>query len=359
MKRVRDREEGITRRLMIASTLAAPFVGSSCAAPRDANTIGLASTGGVYNDVLRRVWVNDFEKSTGIRVNLSSNTSMAQTKLQTMTDNPQWDVVELTGPWYYMAVKQDLLLPLDTEIVNLGGIPAEHVRPYGVEYALFNDCVAWDQRVIPDERQPRSWEDFWDTKALPGKRSLDVIANGAGSLEMALMADGVLPGDLYPIDVDRGFRSFERLGRENIIWARSFAETVQRLMSHEVSLATSWPYRVASANRGGAQIGTNFNQCRVDGSWLCVVKTSPNPRAAFSLINAIVSNTQASAEFSRLTHYGTPKIDSLKLLPEADAGLVPTNPVLARKLFRPDDRWWAENLVTVVRRFKEWQLEMS
>ena len=86
--------------------------------------------------------------------------------------------------------------------------------------------------------------------------------------------------------------------------------------------------------------------------------TSTNPQAAFRLINAIVSNTQASAEFSRLTHYGTPKIDSLKLMPQADADLVPTSPSLSRKLFRPDDAWWAENLTAVARRFKDWQLEM-
>lgn len=347
----------ISRRTMVAATIAAPFLATACTVRQDPNTIGFASTGGVYNDILRRVWVDDFEKASGIRVNLSSNTSMAQTKLQTMTDNPQWDVVELTGPWYFMAVKQGLVLPLDTNIVDLRGIPAEHVRPFGIEYAMFNDCIAWDQRVIPDSRQPGGWEDFWDIKALPGKRSLDVIANGAGSLEMALMADGVPPAKLYPLDVDRGFRSFERLGRDNIIWARSFAEAVQRLMSQEVSLATSWPYRVFNANQGGARIGTNFNQCRVDGSWLCVVKTTPNPKAAFRLINAIVSNTRASAEFSRLTHYGTPKIESLKLVPEADAALVPTSPALSRQLFRPDDAWWAENLVPVARRFKEWQLE--
>lgn len=350
---------GITRRNLVAAAVAAPLLLPSCAARKAANTIGFASTGGVYNDILRRVWVDDFEKTSGIRVNLSSNTSIAQTKLQTMTDSPQWDVVELTGPWYFMAVAQGLVLPLDTNIVDLEHIPAVHIRPFGIEYAMFNDCIAWDQRLIPDSRQPRGWADFWDTTTLPGKRSLDVIANGAGSLEMALMADGVAAEKLYPLDVDRAFRSFERLGRHNIIWSRSFAETVQRLMSREVSLAASWPYRVANANRGGARIGTNYNQCRIDGSWLCVVKTTRNPQAAFRLINAIVSNRQASAKFSQLTHYGTPRIDSLKLLPEADARLVPTHPALSDKLFRPDDAWWAENLVPVARRFKQWQLETT
>ena len=348
----------IGRRGVLGAAAAAPFVLSGCARDKGPPTIGFASTGGVYNDILRRVWIDDFEKQTGIRVNLSSTTSMAQTKLQTTTDRPQWDVVELNGPWYVLAVEQGLLLPLDGDIVNLKAFPPEYVRPYGVEYALFNNCIAWDKRVIGDGLEPSGWADVWDTRKRPGKRSLDTVI-GAGTLEMALMADGVDPEKLYPLDLDRAFRSLDRLGRDNIVWSHSFPETIQRLMSQEVSLASSWPYRVASANRGGAKLGMNFNQCAVGGDWLCVVKTTRNPQAAFRLINAMISNTQACAEFSRLTHYGTPNLDSLKLIPKEDADQVPTSAALSPKLFRPDDNWWAANLVRVSTRFKEWQLGMT
>jgi putative spermidine/putrescine transport system substrate-binding protein len=248
------------------------------------------------------------------------------------------------------------LLPLDSDIIDMKAFPPEFVRPYGVEYALFNNCIAWDKRVIPEALEPSGWADVWDTKARPGKRSLDGVSGGSGTLEMALMADGVPPDKLYPLDLDRAFRSLDRLGRDNIVWSHSFPETIQRLMSQEVSMASSWPYRVVTANRGGAHLGMNFNQCGVGGDWLCVVKTTPHREAAFKLINHMITNTKACAEFSRLTHYGTPNLDSLKLIPKEDADQVPTGPVLSSKLFRPDNNWWAANLVQVSTRFKEWQL---
>jgi len=345
-----------SRRGVISAALAAPFVLTGCAPASKTNSIGFASTGGVYNDILRRVWLDDFEKKTGVRVNLSSNTSLTQTKLQTKTDRPQWDVVELTGPWYVLAVKQGLLLPLDTDIVNVKATSAQYVRPHGVQYALFNDCIAWDRRAVSDRLQPRGWTDFWDTKARPGKRSLNTVNGGAGTLEMALMADGVATDKLYPLDLDRAFRSLDRLGRDTIIWSQSFQEPIERLMSAEVSLASSWPFRVASADRDGANLGMNVNQCSLAGDWLGVVKTSRNPGAAFRLINALISDPKACAEFSRLTHYGTPNLASLKLMPKADADMTPTNPVLSAKLYTPDDAYWAENLEAVSTRFKQWQL---
>ena len=348
-----------SRRGVVGAMLAAPFVMTSCAPAASEKTIGFASTGGAFNDILRRVWIDDFEKQTGIRVNLSSNTSLTQTKLQAKTDRPQWDVVELTGPWYVLAAQQGLLLPLDTDIVNVKATSPQFVRPYGVEYALFNDCIAWDRRTVSDRLQPTGWADFWDTKTRPGKRSLNTVNGGAGTLEMALMADGVAPDKLYPLDLDRAFRSLDRLGPGNIIWSQSFQEPIERLMTQEVSLASSWPFRVTTANKDGANLGMNFNQCSLAGDWLCVVKTSRNPQAAFKLINTLISNTAACAEFSRLTHYGTPNLDSLKLMPKEDADLTPTNPALSDKLYVPSDDYWAQNLEAVSTRFKQWQLGVA
>ena len=350
----------MTRRRLMAGA-AAPFGAallSSCGAggDKDANTIGLAASGGMYNDVLRRIWTDDFSKQTGVKVNLSPATSLALAKLQTVTDHPQWDLFELTGPQYELAVRQDLLLPIDTAIVDVKSIPAQYVKPYGIMYAIFNSCIAWDRKQVPDARQPAGWADVWDTKALPGKRSLDPVNGGAGVMEIALLADGVPPDKLYPLDIDRAFRSLDKLGQQNIIWSNSIEETVQRLVSSEVSLASTWPFRILQADQGGANIGFNFNQCMVEGEYLCVVKTTRNPKAAFKLIDWIISNPNACAEFSRVTHYGAPNLASLKLLPPQDAALVPTNPAVAEKLFPADDVWWSQNLEQVATRFKKWQL---
>ena len=351
----------MNRRGILAGAAGLPFVGPllpgcSRSDERGSGAIGLAASGGVFNQVLRRVWIDRFSKQTGIRVNLSPATSLPMAKLQALSERPQWDIFELTGPEFELALSQDLLLPLNTDIVDVSRLPAQYVKSHGVMYAIFNSCIAWDPRQIDRGREPKGWADVWDVASRPGKRSLDPVNGGAGVMEIALIADGVPLNKLYPLDVDRAFRSLDRLGQQNIIWSTSIEETVQRLISSEVALASTWPFRVERANEGGARIGYNFDQCMVEGEYLCVVKSTRNPKACFDLINYILKDPKAAAEFSRLTHYGSPNLASLKLLPKEIADVIPTNPVLSEKLFPADDVWWSKNLQPVAARFKKWQL---
>jgi len=82
-----------------------------------------------------------------------------------------------------------------------------------------------------------------------------VDPTGGGTLEMALLADGVQLDELYPLDIDRALRSLERLGRANIIWHNTNAEPIQQLTSGAVPLASCFNGRVVAANRSGGQIG--------------------------------------------------------------------------------------------------------
>lgn len=345
----------LSRRALVAGMALAPLL-SACGRGDPSKQIGFASTGGPYNDLLRRVWTDDFAKRTGVAVNLSSNTSLAQARLQAQSEAPEWDVLELTAPWYQTAVKEDFLLPLDTDIVKLGSIDKAYVGSHGVQYAMFTNCMAWNPEHAGTDRAPAGWADMWDRATFKGRRSLDAIYAGPGTMEIALMADGVAPDKLYPLDLDRAFRSLDRLGRDNVIWATTLQEPIQRLVSGEVSMGPSWPYRIMLANKGGAKLKMNFNQCAVAGDYVGVVKTSRNPKAAFQLINDLINNVPAIAEFSRATHYGSPNLASLKLMPKEDADQIPTNPVLAAKLFTPDADYWSKNLEMVSTRFKQWQL---
>ncbi len=352
----------INRRGLLGAAAAAPWLTgavSACSNGVSGNTIGMAASGGSFNTVLRHVWIDAFEKQTGVKVNMAPATSLAMAKLQAVTEHPQWDIFELTGPEFETARRQDLLLPLDTSIVDVRSLPPQYVKPHGIMYAIFNSCIAWDTRQIGPGMEPHGWADVWDLKRFSGKRSLEPVNAGAGVMEIALMADGVDPKKLYPLDLDRAFRSLDRLGQQNILFSSSIEEQVQRLISSEVSIAGTWPYRVVKANQDGAHLGMNFDQCMVEGEYICVVKTCRNPKAAFELINWILKDPAACAEFSRITHYGTPNMDSLKLLSKADADQVPTNPVLADKMFASDDVWWSQNLEQVSLRFRKWQLGVT
>lgn len=63
----------------------------------------------------------------------------------------------------------------------------------------------------PVGKEPKSWAEFWDIKALPGARTMADMASGAPNLELALISDGVPMDKVYPIDIDRAFRSMSRI----------------------------------------------------------------------------------------------------------------------------------------------------
>lgn len=324
-----------------------------------ASTVGqvsFASFGGSYNDNITAAFIKPFQKKTGIKVNLGAGASLSLAKLQAKSSSPQWDIVELPGPDYEVAVKQKMLLPLDYRVIRAANIPAAYKRPYGIKYALFLFVMAWDRREISDAEAPKTWAQFFDTKRYPGKRSLYQYISDGSVLEAALLADGVPMNKLYPLDVERALRKLDNVGRDNIIWHTGAAEPIQQLTSGEVVLATSYPGRIVPARRQGAKIGFTATQGAVSGDYLPVIKRSDHVAEAFKLIDYIVATPKANAKYMGLTNYATPNTAALKLVPLALRNTLPTSAALKGRVFVKSDAWWAANLERVNERFEEWRL---
>ena len=79
--------------------------------------------------------------------------------------------------------------------------------------------LAWDRGKF---QGTPSWQDFWDIARVPGKRGLQ--RSPRGTLEIALLADGVAPGDVYRAlrgddGVQRAFRRLDQLLPYIVWWA--------------------------------------------------------------------------------------------------------------------------------------------
>ena len=68
------------------------------------------------------------------------------------------------------------------------------VSDCGVGAAIANLVLAWDRDKFP---ATPTWADFWDVAKYPGKRGLRKGVRG--NLEIALIADGVAPADVYKV----------------------------------------------------------------------------------------------------------------------------------------------------------------
>jgi putative spermidine/putrescine transport system substrate-binding protein len=348
---------GLGRRQLLG-TAAAGSLAAAGPARAQPVTVNVAAYGGVINEYLAKTFGEPFERQTGIKVNFGANASLALARLQaTSGAAAQWDIIVLSGSEYSSAIEQNLIEPYDYAIVDPNNrIPAAYRQSHGVKLSLYLFSMCWDKRQIPDDRAPKTLAEFWDTERYRGKRSLYSNVVDGSVLEMALLADGVPLGSLYPLDVDRALRSLNRLGRQNIIWHTTNQEPIQQLTSGAVSLATAFNGRVILANRAGAQLNYSPAWSGVSGSPYTVSRASAKKREAMQLLGFMLTNPEAGAEYMQLTRYALPNTEALKLVPQAVLDELPTSPALQDKVFVKSDAWWAANLATVTRKFREWQL---
>ncbi|HUA54868.1 MAG TPA: extracellular solute-binding protein [Candidatus Sulfotelmatobacter sp.] len=356
MQRAMPRRELLRRGGLGALTWAAAPALVRRVARAEATEINVATVGGVITDGLRRIFGEPFTKETGIKVNFGSGTSLALAKLQASTNPAQWDIINLSGAEEQLAIRDKLIVPYDYSIVDSSRMPTGYREPYGVKYSAFMFAMAWDRRKIPDDKAPKTWAEFWDTKRYPGKRSLDANISDGSIMEAALLADGVALDKLYPLDVERALKSLERLGRPNIIWYNANQEPIQQMISGEVALSSAFHGRVVVANRSGAQLGFTPAYSAVSGNYMCVTPTSAHKKEAFQFLSFLLSNTTADVEYIKLTTYAMPNTETVPLLPKDIADILPTNPAYKDKVFFKDDSWWAANLEKTLQRFKEWQI---
>ena len=93
-------------------------------------------------------------------------------------------------------------------------------------------------------------------KNFSGKRTF-YKWSAPGVLEIALLADGVAPDKLYPLDLDRAFRKLDTIKSE-IVWWSGGAQSQQLLASGEASVGQFWNGRVFAVQKEQEGIGISW-----------------------------------------------------------------------------------------------------
>jgi putative spermidine/putrescine transport system substrate-binding protein len=191
----------------------------------------------------------------------------------------------------------------------------------------------------------------------PGKRGLRKGVRG--NLEIALMADGVAPADVYKTlstsdGADRAFRKLDQL-KPYIVWWSMETEAAHILASGDV-LMTSAPSSqiAATAARDHKNFGLQFTASLFEmPSWV-IMRGSPSARVALQF----------------LYFTGMPAVETRLLRLSGDAGLAkglneglppelaavsPSNPANLAAGLKIDAGFWHDNLPKLRQRFDAWQ----
>jgi putative spermidine/putrescine transport system substrate-binding protein len=311
------------------------------ATPSPAQQITFVSQGGAYQKAQTVAILDPAAKALGITINQDSvPDAWPMIKTQGATGTPLWDVVDTPTGNCIRGGEQGLLEKLDfAAIPNAADMPAEYKTPYSVAYEFYSSVLAYQQDRFSGHL-PQSWADFWDVTAFPGRRALR--NHPLATLEAALLADGVAPDKLYPMDVDRAFGKLEQIKPHITVWWTSGGQSAQLLHDGEIDMIMAWNGRVSAVKAEGGRVAFTYNQGILQNTSLCVLRNAPNLKTAMAFLNeAIAPANQAGLPLQIDYGPGNPKaFDTGRISPER-AGELPSSPANARRQLLMSYAWWS------------------
>ena len=339
------------------SSAASSGAGGSAGAPaaacnppkQDGVTLTFVSFGGAYQEAQRKAWLEPYTAATGVQFQEDEGSSNATIKTQVESGQVTWDVVDV-GNDFGLEANSALLEELDYTLIPEAEVnealgPSKWRVPditYGVVLAYNTDKTAG--------KVPEGWADYFDTTKFPGKRGVWDYSEG-GIFEIALLADGVKPADLYPLDLPRATKKLDTIKDDLVLW-KTGAESQELIGSGEVALTLIWNGRGWSAkNTDKKPVEMQWNQQIVTADYLVVPKGTPNKDAAMKFI-AYTICAENNAKPSQYIPYGP---TNTKAEPAADkkADLSVTNADENSAYF--DDEWLVNNFDAVDAAYKEWK----
>lgn len=342
----------------VAATLVAGALGAGALA-QEARVVAV-SWGGDYQDALREAYWKPFEKATGIKVVEDTRPLPPRIKAMVEARNVEWDVVDLTDAQYEEVHKLGGFETLDyakLDAESLRLIDRAGHKPDAVMHQMASVGLVYRTDVFKTD-VPRSWADFWDVKRFPGPRALGApIGAGAyGTLEAALLADGVPMDRIYPIDVDRALRKLAQIKPHVVKWYTTAVQPQQLLVDKEVVMAAAFSARTYILKEKGAPVEFVWNQAMAFPMFLAIPKGSRNRDNAHRLISSML-HADSQARYGNIYYYGVANKRAYERIPAARARALTTFPDNLRVQFVQDADWWGKNAATVNEKWNRWVLQ--
>lgn len=344
----------ISRRGLLAAgaaTLAAPMLSRRA---WGAESLVVADPGGPFSEGYRKAFYDPFTAATGIAINGVARDAepTAQFKSIVETKSYIWDVCTLTLSARLILEEQDLLEPLNLDPARVADVMPEAVHPNMLGIDVYSTVLAYNTDTLTEA--PGGWAAFWDFDRFPGRRSLR--KNPIDTLEIALLADGVAPADLYPLDVDRAFRKLDEIKDRIDVWWTGGAQSTQLLESGEVDMIAGWNARFQAAidNGSPAKIVWNGGLYSIEG-W-GVPKGNPKADLAREFV-AFCTQADMQAKFTDDLAYGPTNLRAYDHIAPERAAILPTAPQNLDVMSLASEPFWKENRAALSERFNAWLLE--
>ena len=315
----------------------------------------IAGYGGTAQDAQRKAYYEPFGRLAGVNVRDFAGADINKVKAMVETGNVEWDVVQLSRGTVHNLMKHgDYFEKIDYTLVDTANIDAVYRDEYALDMLVWAEVMAYRTDAFKGA-VPAGWADFWDTNKFPGDRALGGAGPSSPELEFALMAAGVPPDKIYPIDIEKAFASYDKIKASVVKWWETGAVPVQMLTDKEVVLTSVWNGRMAAIQAAGVPAAVSWPQGMLKRDCWAVPKGSPNKANAMKFV-AFGTMAISQARLSSLIPYGSVNNQSDQYIAPKQLAVLPSSPAIRSQLVPYDYGWWTNNRDAVISRWNKWVL---
>lgn len=347
---------------------------------KDSNSrVTVVSWGGAYTESQKLGYGDPTAKKLGIPVNwVDYSGGLSEIKAQKEAGKITWDIMDVFAMDTINGCDEGIFHEFD---FDKDFAPAPDGTPASKDFfttmpskcAVGNILYSWNYAYNTDNIKgtPTTIEDFFDTKKFPGKRA--IYKSALTNLEIALIADGVKPENIYEIlntkpGIKRAIDKIKKLAKDpkgGVYFWSAGAQPPELLMSGEVVMATGWNGRFFNAIvHDGAPIKQVWDGQGLDYEYFALVKGGPNYAngKAMEVLREMTSS-EGLAGSAKYLAYAPWRKSSLNVMKAGEpwykdgkAHMVPhmpTAPANTKNYFLVDPIFWADNGTEIGEKWEE------
>lgn len=314
-------------------------------------TLTVATAGvGDYLDALTAAFFDAFAHDTGAVVRHEQFGRDGTASLMAQIDEGEilWDVMLVPMNAVLDLSEQGYLNAIDYNVVDNTALYPQLTLQHGVGAEIYSTTMVYS---VSRETGPETWADFWDLKLFDGTRALR--RSPVGTLEFALLADGVQIDKLYPLDTERAFAKLEKIRTATLFYEDS-KQPVELVRTGQVGLASAWTVRTTLPDVASL-VKPVWNQGMISADAWVTPRGSQNTDVAMSFIN-YATRAVPTANFARLQPFGPVNQDALKLLKPELLETLPNYVGHFGLQFFENWSYWRDHRERLTAQFEDWLL---
>lgn len=336
----------------------------SASADAQSEQITVATWSGFYSAAQEAAVFKPFTRETGVGVRIHAHNGDFSKDgfLSKSSKRPALniDVVDMERADLTRGCAEGLFRKIDAAELLGSGILDDFVEgtlhPCGVGAMIWSQAIAYDTTTFA-KFPPQTLRDFFDIENFPGKRGMS--ASAEGTLEIALMADGIPNEDVYDVlrragGVERALAKLESIKPSLVFWRSG--EGAEKLLNEGlVSMSTAYAGRFQRPRQGARRPVTLLWDRQLWRATYWAIPATSNKLANAQRFISYATDAGRLAELSTRLWFGPARQSGLDAVPQNVRAELPTSPGKFRTALAVDTAFWAEFGPKIETTFQRWR----